>query len=374
MACRDSIFAGIETTLFHYMLPDHYLAKIDRKRVSFTAYGLILSGASLLAGFALWQERYFRDTQLFLTGTTINIAVLIAACAINYRLSPHAARFFPDTNQSINRAAFWFAIYGIVNVSVCWIALHIYDLTHLKGTEFDLPRALRISFFVLSGSLIAAGLTELSYTFRQWRTNQDELEQMQEKQLRTELEAVKQQVNPHFLFNCLNSLSVLIADAPSVAEKFVDEMSKVYRYQLSVNGPDKEDILVSLESELRFIKSYIYLLETRFENGINIRIQVREVFQCGQLVPLTLQILIDHAIHHNMVSPSHPLNIVVATTETGQLEFGHNRQQKLLSMPVESADIQVLISRYRFLFNHAGAVQVKEDDQHFAIILPLIFT
>lgn len=356
------------------MLLDHYLAKIDRKHLSFTASGLILSVASLLAGFALWQERYFTESQLFLTATIVNITALIAAYTIDSALSPHAARFFPDTNQSIHRVACWFGIYGIVNVSICWIALRIYDLAELAGTEFDLTRTLRICFFVLSGSLIAAGLTELSYTFRQWRTNQDELEQMQERQLQTELEAVKQQVNPHFLFNCLNSLSVLIADAPSVAEKFVDEMSKVYRYQLSVNGPDRGDILVTLDSELRFIRSYIYLLETRFESGIRIRLAVREVFQCGQLVPLTLQILIDHAIHHNMVSPSHPLDILVATTETGQLEFRHNRQQKVLSMPVEFTDVQTLISRYKFLFNHAGAVQVKEDDQHFAIILPLIFT
>lgn len=284
------------------------------------------------------------------------------------------ARIFPDADQSVYRVALWFSVYGVVNVSVFWLAARIYASLGMEGNMPELSKMLRISFFILSGSLIAAGLTELSYTFRQWRTNQDELEQMEEKQLQTELEAVKQQVNPHFLFNCLNSLSVLIADAPATAEKFVDEMSKVYRYQLSVNGPDKEDILVTLDSELRFIRSYIYLLETRFESGINIRLDINEVFQCGQLVPLTLQILIDHAVHYNMVSPARPLRITIATTGTGQLEFRHNRQEKLLSMPAEQGGLRVLISRYKFLFNHAGAVQVREDDGHYSIILPLIFT
>lgn len=92
------------------------------------------------------------------------------------------------------------------------------------------------------------------------------------------------------------------------------------------------------------------------------------------MVPLTFQILIDHAIHYNMVSAVRPLRIGIATTETGQLEFRHNRQLKMLSMPLETPGINVLINRYKFLFNRAGAVQLKENDQEFAIILPLIFT
>ncbi len=356
------------------MILESYLAKIGRKQVSVTTSAVILAGAALLAGTGLWQERYFSDTRLFVAGSLVNMAVIWAAYRIDAALSPRVTGFLPDTDESIYRVALWFGGYGVVNVALFWVALPAYHYTGMMGAGFDLSWSLRVSFFILSGSLIGAGLTELAYTFRQWRTNQDEVEQMQEKQLRTELEAVKQQVNPHFLFNCLNSLSVLIADAPVTAEKFVDEMAKVYRYQLSVNGPDKEDILVTLDSEARFIRSYIYLLETRFESGISIALDIKDVFLCGQMVPLTFQILIDHAIHYNMVSPARPLRISIATTETGQLEFRHNRQPKMLSMPLETPGINVLINRYKFLFNRAGAVQMKEDDHEIAIILPLIFT
>lgn len=356
------------------MILESYLAKIGRRRVSLTSSALILAAATLLTGLGLWQERYFSDSRLFSAGSFINMAMIWAAYRVDEALSPKVTSLLPDTNQSIYRVALWFGVYGVVNVAFFWVALPLYHQMRLMATGFDLFWALRVSFFILSGSLIGAGLSELAYAFRQWRTNQHEVEQMREKQLRTELEAVKQQVNPHFLFNCLNSLSVLITDAPATAEKFVDEMSKVYRYQLGVNGPDKEDILVTLDSELRFIKSYIYLLETRFENGIRIKLDVSDVFLGGQMVPLTFQILIDHAIHYNMVSPARPLHITVATTETGQLEFRHNRQQKVITMPLETPGINILSNRYKFLFNRAGAVQVKEDDQEFVIILPLIFT
>ncbi len=356
------------------MILESYLAKIGPRQVSLTSSALILAAATLLAGLGLWQGRYFSDSRLFVVGSIINMAVIAAAYRVDRALAPKVASLLPDTDHSIYRVALWFGVYGVVNVAFFWVALPVYHQIGLTGADFDLFWALRVSFFILSGSLIGAGLTELAYTFRQWRTNQNEVEQMQEKQLQAELEAVKQQVNPHFLFNCLNSLSVLIADAPVTAEKFVNEMSKVYRYQLSVNGPDKEDILVALDSELRFIKSYIYLLETRFENGIRITLDVNDVFLGGQMVPLTFQLLIDHAIHYNMVSPVRPLHISISTTETGQLEFRHNRQPKVITMPLETPGINVLINRYKFLFNRAGAVQLKEDDQELTIILPLIFT
>lgn len=356
------------------MFLENYIAKISRKQLGATTSVLMLVLAVLVAGLGLWQSAYFAKSRIFLAGSLINMVVIWAAYRIDLALSARVTILLPDTEQSIYRVASWFGGYGVVHVAMFWVALPFYHQAGLTGPDSDLSWALRVSFFILSGSLIGAGLTELAYAFRQWRTNQDEVEQMQEKQLQTELDAVKQQVNPHFLFNCLNSLSVLIADAPATAEKFVDEMSKVYRYQLNVNGPDKEDVLVTLDSELRFIRSYIYLLETRFENGIGITLDVKDVFLTGHMVPLTFQILIDHAIHYNMVSPARPLRICIGTTQTGQLEFRHNRQPKVLNMPLETPGINALATKYKLLFNRAGAVQVKEDEQDFSIILPLIFT
>ncbi|WAC14059.1 sensor histidine kinase [Dyadobacter pollutisoli] len=281
---------------------------------------------------------------------------------------------FPETHQSGWRVAFWFISYAVVSVSILYLILFLCN----NDTFFETtPLSEGVLWFVvavLAGSLVAAGITELAFTFKQWKTNQQELQQMEEKQLQTELDVVKQQVNPHFLFNCLNSLSVLISEAPATAEKFVDEMSKVYRYLLSVNGPNKETSMVTLEAELRFIRSYIYLLETRFESGIEVCIEIDDVYLSLLIAPLTLQTLIDNAIRHNVVSTERPLRIHITTRPTGQLEVRNNLQKRLVRMPFSTAGLATLISRYKMLFNQAGTIQIKESEAGFSVLLPLIHT
>jgi two-component system LytT family sensor kinase len=293
---------------------------------------------------------------------------------ISIRFWSFIAKSYPETHQSGWRVAFWFISYAVISVSILYLILFFYNNDTFFETAPVTEGVLWFVFAVLAGSLIAAGLTELAFTFRQWKSNQQELQQMEEKQLQTELDVVKQQVNPHFLFNCLNSLSVLISEAPATAEKFVDEMSKVYRYLLSVNGPDKENNLVTLEAELRFIRSYVYLLETRFEGGIHVRIEIDDVYLTLLIAPITLQTLIDNAIRHNIVSAERPLHIHITTTPTGQLEVKNNLQKRLVRMPFSTAGLATLISRYKMLFNQAGTIQIKESEASFSVLLPLIHT
>jgi LytS/YehU family sensor histidine kinase len=293
---------------------------------------------------------------------------------ISIRFWSFIAKSYPETHQSGWRVAFWFISYAVISVSILYLILFFYNHDTFSETTPLSEGVLWFVFAVMAGSLIAAGLTELAFTFRQWKTNQQELQQMEEKQLQTELDVVKQQVNPHFLFNCLNSLSVLISEAPSTAEKFVDEMSKVYRYLLSVNGPDRETSMVTLEAELRFIRSYIYLLETRFESGIEVRIDIDDVYLTLLIAPLTLQTLIDNAIRHNIVSAERPLHIHIKPTPTGQLEVRNNLQKRLVRMPFNTAGLATLTSRYKMLFNQAGTIQIKESETGFSVLLPLIHT
>ncbi|QRR00628.1 sensor histidine kinase [Dyadobacter sandarakinus] len=335
---------------------------------------LVLSLMVPLAGFGCWGNYYFTSLPVFATGSMLNAAVVLLALHAGRFSYRYVAGLYNQTNQSVYRVLLLFLLYAGTHLALMYFAFLIYDRFRLFGFQLNTGRALWMTFFVASGSLIAAGLTELVFTFTQWRDNHDELQQLEQRQLQSELEAVKQQVNPHFLFNCLNSLSVLISEAPSTAEKFVDEMSKVYRYQLSVAGPDKENVLVPLDSEIRFIRSYTYLLETRFETGICITLDIADLYLTGQMAPLTLQTLIDNAIRHNVVANDHPLHISIRTTPTGQLEVRNNLQRRSVRAPFNSAGLSVLISRYRFLFKQAGTIQVREDNQCFTVTLPLIFT
>ncbi|WP_177197080.1 sensor histidine kinase [Dyadobacter koreensis] len=322
----------------------------------------------------MWGNSYFTDLGIFAGGSFINLILCLLANQINQMTAKFIAGVYPDIDQTAYRVTLWFVVYSLVNVVILYVVLTVYDLIGLFGYKLDNVH-LKWSVITLVGvSLIGAGLSELAYTFMQWKTNQNELKEMEQRQLQSELEMVKQQVNPHFLFNCLNALSVLISEAPTTAEKFVDEMSQVYRYLLTVNGQDWESNLVSLEAELRFIRSYIYLLEIRFEEGIDIKIQTAELCQNGQMAPLTLQTLIDNAIRHNIVSAENPLSISIKTTATGQLEVRNNLQKRAVRMPVTTAGLSTIISRYKLLFNQAGTIQVKEDEESFTVLLPLIYT
>ena len=351
-----------------------YFGPSGADRLHGTIFVCLILCITPLAGHLLWGSAFFSDSLVFTCGTIVNLVPCIAAYRLNLLVARHIASRYSDTHQTAQRVAFWFTSYCFINLLLLGLALYLYDRFHIFGFNFRSSFIFWPATILFSGSLVAAGVTELLYTFGQWKTNQDELQGLERRQLQTELDVIKQQVNPHFLFNCLNSLSVLIAEAPATAEKFVDEMSQVYRYLLSANAPGREDALVSLESEVRFIKSYIYLLKTRFEAGIHIKIDTQEVYLGGQLAPLTLQTLIDNAIRHNVVSESTPLYIVVRTTPTGQLEVCNNLQKRLVRMPFGNAGLASLVSRYKLLFNQAGTIQINQEDSHFTVILPLIYT
>src|SRR5207302_10574389 len=132
------------------------------------------------------------------------------------------------------------------------------------------------------------------------------------------------QINPHFLFNSLSSLSSLIADDHKRAEKFVDELASVYRYLLQTN--EKE--LTTLAKELEFINAYFHLLKTRFSDGIQMELNVDNKYDDFLLPPLTLQILLENAVKHNVILPDKPLIIKVYTDEADNLIVLNNLQKK----------------------------------------------
>jgi hypothetical protein len=132
-------------------------------------------------------------------------------------------------------------------------------------------------------NILATSLNEGAAFYDKWRQTVDEAENLKKENLQSQLEGLKDQVNPHFLFNSLNSLSSLINEDPQKAEKFLDEMSKVYRYLLRTN----EDGLTTLDSEMQFIQSYFHMLKTRYGEGINM--QLDDHYLSYHIPPLTLQ-------------------------------------------------------------------------------------
>jgi hypothetical protein len=204
------------------------------------------------------------------------------------------------------------------------------------------------------------------YVLRQWRQTYQEKEELVKTQWQTRFDSLKSQVNPHFLFNSLNALSALIEESPVQASQFVDELSKMYRYLLKAN--DQELILLS--TELQFIESYTHLLQTRHGKGVNVQICVSENYMTSSLPPLTLQLLVENAVKHNVIQVSRPLLIQIDTTETGQLRVRNNLQRKNVRAISNGIGLANIAAKYNMLTQ--TDIVVQDEDGHFTVLLPLL--
>lgn len=179
-----------------------------------------------------------------------------------------------------------------------------------------------------------------------------------------QFESLKNQIDPHFLFNSLNVLSSLIEENPIAAQKFTTSLSKVYRYVLEQK--DKE--LVSVTEELTFAKTYMNLLLMRFENSITFEIP-ENTTEDAKVVPLSLQLLLENCIKHNIVSSSKPLHINISTVDN-QLVIENNLQKKEILSDGKGVGLQNIINRYALLTERK--VRIFQDEKSFKVYLPLL--
>ena len=178
-------------------------------------------------------------------------------------------------------------------------------------------------------------------------------------------ESLKNQIDPHFLFNSLNVLSSLIEENPENAQRFTTSLSKIYRYVLEQK--DKE--LVSVEEELAFAKTYMNLLEMRFENSITYEIPSEGIDADAKVVPLSIQLLLENCIKHNVVSEQKPLHIKIFIKDN-YLVVQNDLQKKEVLQDGRGVGLQNIISRYRILSQRK--VIIEETKSNFAVQLPIL--
>ena len=184
--------------------------------------------------------------------------------------------------------------------------------------------------------------------------------------LEAELQSLKLQIDPQFVYNNLSVLSEIILEDQQLGYEYAENFSKIYRYLL-VNS--KKDI-ISLEEELNFLNSYIFLIKNRFGDGVTFEINVNPAKRNFQLPPLTLQLLVENALKHNQTNKKRPLRIKVYTNSQSQLIIEN------LLIPIENVSessgigISNIIKRYDLLSNLQP--QIKNDGKTFNVILPLL--
>ncbi|MEP0367473.1 MAG: histidine kinase [Cyclobacteriaceae bacterium] len=196
----------------------------------------------------------------------------------------------------------------------------------------------------------------------EWKQAAVEVEKFKNESLKSQYESLKNQVNPHFLFNSLNALSSLVYDDQAKAVDFIRRLSKVYRYVL--DNKDKE--LVSLEEEIAFLEDYTFLQKIRFED--NLQIQIEKTSTEGMVPPIAIQILMENAIKHNIVSENKPLTVKIKIDQD-KCVVSNNVQEKL-HKDSTGIGLSNLKSRYAYLSDQE--VKVEKTEEAFTVTLPIL--
>ncbi|MBF4465478.1 2TM domain-containing protein [Flavobacterium sp. LC2016-12] len=178
-------------------------------------------------------------------------------------------------------------------------------------------------------------------------------------------ESLKNQIDPHFLFNSLNVLSSLIEENPDNAQRFTTSLSKIYRYVLEQK--DKE--LVSVEDELSFAKTYMNLLKMRFENSLFYELPTTAINPEARVVPLSLQLLLENTVKHNVVSEQKPLHIRIFI-DGDYLAIQNDFQKKEVLQDRQGVGLQNIVNRYGIITNRK--VLIEQNEETFTVKIPIL--
>ncbi len=203
------------------------------------------------------------------------------------------------------------------------------------------------------------------YFYRTWQENRVKEQKIIAGTASAKFDALKNQLDPHFLFNSLNVLTSLIEEDPEQAQKFTTSLSKVYRYVLEQKDKD----LVTVDEELQFAKTYIRLLKMRFEDSIVLDIPEKSNNPEARIVPLSLQLLLENAVKHNVVSSERPLRIKVYE-DGGMLVITNNLQEKQVVKRGSGVGLGNIRQRYNILSNRKVIIDQTATD--FTVRLPLL--
>lgn len=336
----------------------------------------------------------FNDRWLMVVGIPL-VGLLVTSLLFSERFEEVGIRGFLSVCWGIAifySTVFWFAFRGVfiyvntkypsgeetakrvlVMILIVFAAFFVLNfvLKHATGWYFEnlaLPKpnpvleiisALLLCFFILS-------MYEGFGLYHRLRRAELDKEILEKESILTQLASLKSQVNPHFLFNSLNTLLYLIPESPKRAENFVQKLSKVYRYVLQI----KDEKLIPLHEELDFLNSYVFLLKERFGENLQVNIEIDDKHLNDYIIPLSLQLLFENAIKHNEISKSKPLNIAVFINEEDNLVVINNLQKKSLVKQTTKMGLQNIKSRYELLTDKL--VEVVEDIKSFKVIVPLL--
>jgi len=249
--------------------------------------------------------------------------------------------------------------------------ISILILTFYNGESFEeivnkyQQPAIKLVIIALISVIIYSIVYFALFSYNQYAVVQIDSVKLERRQLNLQFEALKSQLSPHYLFNCLNTISSLVYKDAGQAEVFIRRLAQTYKYILSTNNQR----LVEVVKEVEFVKSYYYLLKVRYENSFDLEINLPEKIMFSKLPPLTLQILVENAVKHNVFSKENPLEVNIGTNDENMIEVSNTKTEK----PADTSSFRVGLSniKSRYKFFTESNIEIVDNDS-FTVSLPIL--
>ena len=336
-------------------------------RYQWIGFLLSMPVISVTMNIILFDDRFYREPKIWFLSVPLLFLLGLVSWFLHYQYDHYIRLKYPEFNQTLKRSVLKLLVNLFVMTPSIILILLLYHQLHLFGYTYRPEDARGCLLVGLCVNLLFETLWEVIYMIDKYKESLSEQEQLELMSTGQEFDNLKSQVNPHFLFNCFNTLSGLISEDKKQAEKFLNELSKVYRYLLRKN----EFGVSTLESELSFIESYYQLLKTRHGDGLQIQMEIDRKYYPYLLPSLSLQMAVENAVKHNIVSKQQPLTLEIFTTSAHQLVINNNLQRKQKREQSTKIGLQTISTKYK-LMKQEG-FQVIEGDRYFMIVLPLVW-
>ncbi len=326
---------------------------------------IVIPGYFLIYYYLTEHEFYIAS---ILRGVIFTIFVTLSIGITNTCIINLLQKKYPWQHNNIRR---FITELTTTSLSAAIIISIILSIFYFAFKRYNIPGAAIYTVYftniviALIVNTIAVSIYEGVYIFRQWKNALLETEKLKTEKAESQYAALKSQVNPHFLFNSLNSLSSLIRVSPDKAIDFVDKFSKIYRYVLDMN----DKMVVELKEELEFLQSYYFLQKIRFGNNLEIDINIDATKINEFIPPLSLQILIENAIKHNEISSEKPLKIKIYV-ENNFLIISNNLQLK--NAIESSTGIGLVNIKERYMHLTDEKVEFYMTNDNYIAKLPLL--
>jgi two-component system, LytTR family, sensor kinase len=315
---------------------------------------------SLLTTIAYHNNNFDLFSRVVLTGFSISFLNTFLIWEGTRIIFYKARKKYPNVEQTRKRLIYQSCI-AIFYTLVITLAIDVFCYQLQPKDQFKPFTSFLIGLFA---NFIVTLLYETVFFFESWKMNVRKTEALARENVQSQLESLKSQLDPHFLFNTLNTLSFLIADNTQ-AQKYLEHLSDVYRYVLV----SREKDTVSLSEEMGFVEAYMYLNKIRFQENLQLENTISAKNLSRQVIPLSLQMLVENAIKHNIVSKEKPLKISISENEN-YLIVENNLQEKKIFEKSTKIGLRNIRNRYELLTSKL--ILIEKNESIFRVELPLL--